>query len=106
MAEIAFLSYPRLVDTHDNGRIMSLCDRLEREVEIQTGIQFTILRDQKDIKWGDRWDQFIRSGPQSASFLIPVISEPYFRSEQCATEYRQFAQHERTIGRTDLILPL
>ena len=45
----AFLSYVRLDDRHEDGRLSEFCDRLAREMRMQTGSAFHIFQDRKDI---------------------------------------------------------
>lgn len=102
----AFLSYPHDANEQDAGAIIALCEALEREVQILTGRPFVILRDKKDIQWGNRWREFVEQRPETASLLLPVMTESYFKSGSCHKEYLAFRRLERFTGRNDLMLPL
>ncbi len=52
---MAFMSYVRLMDKHDFGRVTEFQERLSAEVEVQTGAEFPIFQDRNDIKWGQNW---------------------------------------------------
>ena len=105
-APIAFMSYVRLDDQHDNGRMTQLRERLSGEVRLQTGEEFPIFQDRNDIKWGQQWKQRIDDSIDQATFLIPLITPAFFRSPPCRGELEQFLQRERKLLRSDLILPI
>jgi parallel beta-helix repeat protein len=101
---IAFLSYTRFDNAHDEDRIARFCERLSGEVKMQTGQPFPIFRDKKDIKWGQRWRERIEEGLDEAVFLIPILTPSYFQSQPCREEYELFLEREKKLGRNDLIL--
>lgn len=101
---IAFLSYTRFDNAHDEDRIAWFCERLSGEVKMQTGRPFPIFRDKKDIKWGQRWRERIENGLDEAVFLIPILTPSYFQSQPCREEYERFREREKKLGRNDLIL--
>lgn len=103
---LAFLSYARHVDLNDGGELQDFADRLSKEVHSRTGKPFSIFVDRHEIRWGQRWQERIVNGLDSTSFLIPVITAGYFLSEQCRAEFERFHARTRSLGRTDLILPL
>lgn len=103
---IAFLSYVRMDDIHENGRLTELRDRLSGEIRMQTGEAFEIFQDRKDIAWGQQWKQRIEESLDSVTFLIPVITPAFFRSQACREEMERFLAREQRLGRNDLILPL
>ncbi|WP_167434450.1 cobaltochelatase CobT-related protein [Mesorhizobium helmanticense] len=103
---IAFLSYVRSDDDHDSGRITELRQRLEGEVKIQTGEDFPIFQDRNDIKWGQVWKERIETTILDITFLIPIITPTYFRSEMCRKEFETFLIRESALGEDRLILPI
>jgi len=103
---IAFLSYTRFDNTHDEDRIARFCERLSGEVKMQTGQTFPIFRDRKDIKRGHRWRERIEEGLDEAVFLIPLLTPSYFQSQPCRKEYELFREREKKLGWNDLILPV
>jgi len=103
---LSFLSYARFNDDHDEQAITWLCDRLSGEVQMQTGRPFVVLRDKKDIVWGNRWRDFIDSGTNAATFLLVIMTPSYFNSPACRDEYERFRNRELALGRRDLILPV
>jgi len=105
-APVAFLSYVRFDDEHDNGRLTEFRERLSREVRIQTGQSFEIFQDRKDIAWGEQWLSRIEGTLQSVTFFIPVITPTFFASAACRDELALFLEHEARLRRSDLILPV
>lgn len=103
---IAFLSYVRSDDDHDSGRITELRQRLEGEVKIQTGEDFPIFQDRNDIKWGQVWKERIETTILDITFLIPIVTPTYFRSEMCRKEFETFLIRENALGEDRLILPI
>jgi hypothetical protein len=70
----AFMSYLRNVDKHDDGYLTILRERLEGEIRVQSGKEFGIFQDVRDIDWGERWQERIREALNEAVFLIPIIT--------------------------------
>jgi len=103
---VAFMSYARFDDTHDDGFLGALCKRLSDEIHVQTGKDFPIFFDRKDIKWGQNWKERIENSIDEITFLIPMITPNYFESEYCMEELRLFLERVSKLGRKDLILPI
>ena len=103
---IAFLSYVRTDDQHENGRLTQFRERLSGEVRMQTGEAFEIFQDRSDIKWGQQWRERIEGTIDNTTFLIPVITPSFFKSEACRSELERFLKREEKLGRKDLILPV
>ena len=103
---IAFMSYVRLDDQHERGRLSQFRERLSGEVRIQTGEAFEIFQDHNDIAWGQQWKERIDEALDAVTFLIPVITPAFFRSDACREELERFLQREESLNRTDLILPV
>lgn len=103
---IAFMSYVRSDDQHENGRLSHFRERLSGEVRMQTGETFEIFQDRNDIAWGEQWLQRIEGSLDTVTFLIPVITPAFFKSPACRAELERFLKREEALGRTDLILPL
>jgi hypothetical protein len=103
---IAFLSYVRSDDDHDDGRITAFRKRLEGEVRMQTGKPFAIFQDRNDIAWGQHWEDRINSSLLDVTFLIPVLTPSFFQSPACRSEFQTFSLKEKMLGANRLILPL
>jgi cobaltochelatase CobT len=103
---IAFLSYVRSDDEHDEGRITTFRKRLEGEVRMQTGETFQIFQDRNDIAWGQHWEERIGDSLADVTFLIPIVTPSFFKSPACKMEFRTFVGKERMLGVNRLILPL
>lgn len=87
---VAFMSYVHLDDQHEGGQLTGLCERLSAEVRIQTGEEFQIFQDRKDIQWGQNWKNIIGSSIREVTFLIPIITPSYFKSAACRDELQTF----------------
>jgi hypothetical protein len=103
---IAFLSYVRSDDDHDEGRITAFRKRLEGEVRMQTGEPFEIFQDRNDIAWGQQWEDRINRSLSDVTFLIPIVTPSFFKSPACRSEFKTFALKEKMLGVNRLILPL
>jgi len=101
---IAFLSYVQSDDEHDNRRLTEFRERLSAEVKMQTGEEFPIFQDRSEIHWGQNWSERIEKSIDSTTFLIPIITPSFFRSEACRRELELFLEREDEAGRGDLIL--
>jgi parallel beta-helix repeat protein len=102
----AFMSYVRFVDEHDEGRLTLFRERLSAEVRVQTGEEFPIFQDRKDILWGQNWKERIEESLNEVTFLIPIITPGFFKSQSCRDELQQFLDREEKLKRNDLILPV
>ncbi|MFA7256508.1 MAG: right-handed parallel beta-helix repeat-containing protein [Kiritimatiellales bacterium] len=103
---VAFMSYVRSDDQHENGRLTQFCERLAGEVRMQTGENFHIFQDRNDIAWGQQWKQRIKESLDAVTFLIPIVTPGFFKSPACRDEFEQFLEREKQLGRNDLILPV
>ena len=103
---IAFMSYVRLDDEHEAGRLTQFRERLSGEVRMQTGEAFEIFQDRNDIAWGQQWKKRIDESLDAVTFLIPIITPGFFKSSACREEVERFLKREEELDRTDLILPV
>lgn len=106
LAPLAFMSYVRLVDDHDEGRLSEFRKRLSKEVQVHTGKEFQIFQDRNDIKWGQNWKERIDNSLDATTFLIPIITPGFFQSTACRDELEKFFERETELERNDLILPV
>jgi CheY-like chemotaxis protein len=103
----AFLSYTRIDDEFFGGAITSLRKLLERGVQVVTGhADFNIFQDVDGIEFGQNWQKRLDEAIASTRFLIPFITPLFFQSKACRDELEKFFDHERKVGRDDLILPV
>jgi F-box protein 11 len=103
---IGFMSYVRFNDEHDHGRLTEFRKRLSGEVQVHTGELFQIFQDRNDIDWGQQWRSRIDDCLDHGTFLIPIITPSFFKSDACRAELERFLSRESELGRDDLILPL
>src|SRR5262245_27655205 len=101
---VAFMSYVRFDDEHENGRLTEFCKRLSGEVRVQMGEKFQIFQDRNDITWGQQWQERIDESLDAVTFLIPILTPGFFKSVACRAELERFLQREKRLKRNDLIL--
>ena len=74
---LAFMSYVRFDDQHENGRLTEFRNRLSGEIRMQTGEGFSIFQDRNDIQWGQNWKERIEDSIDEVTFLIPIITPSF-----------------------------
>ncbi|WP_353063803.1 TIR domain-containing protein [Tunturibacter psychrotolerans] len=103
----AFLSYTRLDDEYFGGAITSMRRLLELGVQVVTGDRtFKIFQDVDGIEFGQKWKKKLNEAISTSRFLIPIVTPLFFKSDPCRNELKRFIEHERSLGRDDLILPI
>ncbi|HMG73621.1 MAG TPA: right-handed parallel beta-helix repeat-containing protein [Pyrinomonadaceae bacterium] len=102
----AFMSYCQLDDKYEEGRLTEFRERLEAEIRIQTGKDFTIFQDRVDIKPAENWRDRIKESLDEVLLLIPIITPSFFNSEACRAELEYFLKREKHLKRSDLVLPI
>jgi CheY-like chemotaxis protein len=103
----AFLSYTRLDDEFFGGAITSLRRLLELGVQVVTGDRtFNIFQDVDGIEFGQKWQKRLNEAISTSRFLIPIVTPLFFKSDPCRDELKRFIEHEKSLGRDDLILPI
>ena len=103
----AFLSYTRLDDEYFGGAITSLRRLMELGVQVVTGDKtFNIFQDVDGIEFGQKWKERLTEAISISRFLIPIVTPLFFKSDPCRDELKQFMEHEKSLGRDDLILPI
>jgi parallel beta-helix repeat protein len=100
----AFMSYVHADDKY--GHLTTLRERLSDEVQVQTGREFPIFQDRKNIQWGQNWKQRLEDSLDEVTFLIAIITPGFFNSKYCRDELQRFLERERQLNRRDLILPV
>lgn len=88
------------------NRLRSLKNDLIAEYRQITGDELELFFDHDKLEWGDRWEQNIASGIDSAAFFIPILSPLYFKSYYCQKELRQFMDKAEKDGAQELLLPI
>ena len=100
----AFMSYVHSDDKY--GHLTQFHKRLSDEVRVHTGEKFSIFQDRKDILWGQNWKERIEESLDVVTFLIPIITPSFFKSQYCRRELQRFLEREKELGRNDLVLPV
>jgi flagellar biosynthesis GTPase FlhF len=102
----ALMSYTRFDDQNDGAFLTAFRERLSHEVRAQSGQEFRIFQDTKDIKWGEQFQERIDSTLDTITFFIPILTPSFFASEFCRYELETFLAREQELGRSDLVLPV
>jgi F-box protein 11 len=100
----AFMSYVHSDDKY--GHLTKFRERLSDEVRVQTGEEFPIFQDRKDIQWGQNWRERVEESLDEVTFLIPIITPSFFKSQPCRDELQRFLEREKKLKRNDLVLPI
>jgi CheY-like chemotaxis protein len=80
---------------------------LELGVQVVTGDRtFNIFQDIDGIEFGQKWQKRLDEAISSSWFLIPVVTPLFFKSDPCRDELKRFIEHEKSLARDDLILPI
>jgi hypothetical protein len=96
-----------LDDEYFRGSITSLRRLLELGVQVVTGDRtFNIFQDLDGIEFGQKWKKRLTEALSTSRFLIPIVTPLFFTSDPCRDELKQFMEHEKSLGRDDLILPI
>ena len=77
---IGFVSYVRMDDAYEQGKIAEFQQRLQSAARLHTGdSSFKIFFDRNDIEWGQNWRHRVAEAVDNTAFLIPIIgSGPSF----------------------------
>lgn len=106
LAVRGFWSYVHDDDATDDGRILQLAEDLKSEFAAITGNSLRLFVDRTSLEWGDDWRAKIDEAIVQATFLIPVVTPRYFKSQACRDEIRAFAAQAQAAGVPDLVLPV
>jgi CheY-like chemotaxis protein len=104
---IAFLSYTRTDDEFHGGYITSFRKVLENAVHVVTGEKtFQVFQDVEGIVIGENWQKKLVDVIHRSSVLVPMVTPLFFNSTPCREEVTHFLDHEQSLERDDLILPI
>ncbi|WP_405831891.1 toll/interleukin-1 receptor domain-containing protein [Streptomyces sp. NBC_01176] len=101
-----FWSYTHRDDHLDGGRIVRLSERIASAFEMITGEPLEIFLDKRSIEWGDAWRARLDSALTGTTFLIPVVTPKFLKSQECRREVIKFAGHAASLGLDELLLPI
>ncbi|MFI9341289.1 toll/interleukin-1 receptor domain-containing protein [Streptomyces sp. NPDC052773] len=101
-----FWSYTHRDDQLDGGRIRRLAEAIAHAFEITTGDELHVFVDNASIAWGEQWRARLDSALTSTTFLIPIITPKFLKSQECRREIITFSSHAASLGLEDLILPI
>lgn len=101
-----YLSYARLDDDRESGRIKRLADRIMAEFETLTGQRIEIFVDRDRIQWGDPFRNKLEEALQETTFFIPVLTPTYFLRDECRKEMLDFVNGAKALGLDELLLSI
>jgi CheY-like chemotaxis protein len=103
----AFLSYTHKDDAFFGNYISDFRKSLEIGVHVVSGSEsFRIFQDVDGIVIGEQWRKKIADVIDATSVFIPMLSPLFLNSGPCRDEVELFVEHEKALGRDDLILPV
>jgi hypothetical protein len=102
----AFCSYVHKDNENFGSVVEHLVEDLRALHEAETGRTLQIFFDRTDIGWGQDLRSAISDSVENATFFIPMITARYFQSSFCRDELLSFYGKCRSLGVTELILPI
>lgn len=105
VASSGFWSYVHADDEAEGGRIVRLGRDVVAAHRLQTGETIDLFVD-KQIEWGEDWEDRIDETLATVAFFIPIITPGYFSSPQCRRELNFFARRADALGVSELIMPI
>ena len=103
---VGFVSYSHADERDAKGQITSLVEDIRSEFSLMTGESLELFLDRNAIEWGDKWRSRIDGALQDTSFLIPIVTPRFFKSQECRNELLKFSNLARAVGAEELLLPL
>ena len=101
-----FISYLREDNEDFGGVVDEIWHSLSALFEAQTGQRIEFFLDRESIGWGEDWRARIELSVRNATVFVPIITLRYFNSQACLDELLAFEATARSLGVTDLILPI
>jgi hypothetical protein len=101
-----FLSYVRLDDKAENGRIVQLSKDIADQFGLMSSSRLEIFVDKMAIGWGDDWRNRISEALNQGTFFIPIITPRYFESSACIWELQEFNSTAEALGLEALLKPI
>lgn len=102
-----FWSYVHKDDAAMHGAIRRLAEHVKDEYELLSGgSALELFFDGASLKWGDNWRDRIQKALEDTTFLIPIITPRFFKSEECRRELMVFSEKADQLGLQSLIMPL
>ena len=102
-----FLSYARIDDEDEAGRISRLRERLERGIQRFSGNRdFRLFQDIEGIGWGADWRRRLEHALDGSYVLVPIITPAWFSSPVCFEEATAFLRRQALTPGAKLVLPL
>jgi len=90
-----------------HGAIRRLAEHVKDEYELLSGgSALELFFDGASLKWGDNWRDRIQKALEDTTFLIPIITPRFFKSEECRRELMVFSEKADQLGLQSLIMPL
>ncbi len=105
MAAAAFWSYTHADNDASAGKIVRLAELIANEYFLLTGEKLECFVD-IDVKWGEDWRDRINHALAEATFLVPVLTPNFFRSQECRKELLTFVREAVSLHRGELVLPI
>jgi hypothetical protein len=102
----AFCSYVHKDNQSLADAIQHIIEDVRLFHEAETGRAIQIFFDRTDIGWGQDLRSAIGDSVENATFFIPMVTARYFQSESSRDELLSFYGKCRTLGVTELILPI
>lgn len=100
---VVYLSYAYPDNT--DGFVIQLRDRLAQELQVQTGEPADVVWDSERTRPGATSSKEAAKLVERATFLVPVVSPSYLKSDECRKEFEVFLEREQRTKRA-LVFPV
>lgn len=101
-----FFSYAHADNACEQDRILRLAELIRGEYSLATGHDLALFTDRTGNRWVDEWHDRVRTGLDTSTFFIPVITPRYFSRPECRKELVDFTCRAREHGMAELVLPI
>lgn len=102
----AFCSYAKTDNQTLTGVIQHIIEDICLFYKDETGRSIKIFFELTDIGWGEDLRNAISDSVENATFLIPMITAPYFGSDDSREQLLSFYVKCQSLGVNELILPI
>ncbi|MBS4103715.1 toll/interleukin-1 receptor domain-containing protein [Tsukamurella paurometabola] len=96
-------------DNASGGHVRAIAEDLVHEYRVLTGDELTLFVDRdknSGLQWGEAWRERISTTIAGTTFLIPIVSPSYLRSQSCRDEFLDFWAKAKVSSLGELLLPI
>jgi hypothetical protein len=102
---VVFVSYSPFDLRHDRDHLLSLLQKLERELPAVSAREVELFYE-RGISPGNDWERLIEEKLDHAQAFLAILTPQFLNSTYCVRETRRFLKREESLERSDLLLPI